>query len=129
MSYRIRNTLSKVSIPKEKVEDLFKTLKANPIPGGDTRELLRALDLREAFQAYGHTAKEGKGGDIVGLYVYWEGYDEPTFAALYNLIAPFVQVNCVQEFTDEYGTHWRYRFDGTRAVHQTGEVTYKDTTP
>lgn len=129
MSNRIRNMRSTLSIPKGDLHDVFMALREARLPPdgwASPREVARALGLKDLFHAWGHTPKFDTQGNITALYLNWEGYDEATMSALYNTLGPFVLAGSVQGFMDEYGNHWRWEYNGTTAVRQTGRVVYEN---
>lgn len=135
MSNRIRNNRSTVFIPKDQLDTVYEGLRYAPRPrdGWATHdEVERSLNLKELLNAWGHNPKFDEQGNVTSLYVYWEGYDETTMSALYKTLGPFVRAASVQEFSDEYGNLWRWQYNGTTAIRQTGRVVYEnddDTTP
>lgn len=130
MSNRIRNMNSTVFIPKDQLQLVFEALRDAPLPAdgwASPREIARALNLKDLIHAWGHTPRYDPQGNLTSLYVNWEGYDEATMSALYGILGPFVRAGSVQEFMDEYGSHWRWECNGTAAVRQTGRVVYENT--
>lgn len=130
MSNRIRNMLSTLFIPKGDLHTVYETLRDAPLPPdgwASPREVARALDLKDLIHAWGHAPKFDAQGNLTALYLNWEGYDEDTMSALYGILGPFVRAGSVQEFMDEYGSHWRWECNGTAAVRQTGRVVYENT--
>lgn len=90
------------------------------------REVLRSLDMKDILNAWGHNPRYDEQGNVTAVYWVWEGEDEELFTLLYTAIAPFVRAGSVQESRDDYGNIWRWYFNGTRAVRQTGRVVYED---
>lgn len=131
MSNRIRNLGSTLRIPKVHHTEIEASLRAASTHDNyvSPYAVRRALDFKEVLLAWGHAPQFDKNGDIVGLGLYWEGYDEETFGNLYKVLAPFVVSGGVQAFSDEYGNHWRWYFDGTRAIRQVGTIVYAEDTP
>lgn len=129
MSNRIRNMLSTLFIPKGDLHTVYETLRDAPLPPdgwASPREVAHAINLKEQFLAWGHAPKFDAQGNLKSLFVYWEGYDEGTMSALYHVLAPFVRAGSVQEFSDEYLNLWRWEFNGTAAVRQTGRIVYEN---
>jgi len=132
MSNRIRNKNSTLFIPKDQLDTVYRTLRETPLPkdGWATVEgVARALNIKELFNAWGHNPRFDSQGNIISLYLYWEWPVEDTMSALYGVLGPFVRAESVQEFTDDYDNHWRWLYNGTTAVRQTGTVVYENDTP
>lgn len=129
MSNRISNSESTLFVPKDKLEELYRALREAPLPKDGwvtVSAVAHAINLKELFLAWGHAPKFDAQGNLKSLYVYWEGYDEGTMSALYHVLAPFVRAGSVQEFSDEYLNLWRWEFNGTAAVRQTGRIVYEN---
>ena len=129
MGSRTHNIGSTVFIEKDRLNRVFDALRDLPLPSNGwvtRREVLRSLDMKDILNAWGHNPRYDEQGNVTAVYWVWEGEDEELFTLLYTAIAPFVRAGSVQEYRDDYGNIWRWYFNGTRAVRQTGRVVYED---
>lgn len=125
MSNRIRNMHSTLFVPRDQLDALYNALREAPL-WVSPFDIAHALNLKELLNACGHAPRFDKMGNMTAMYVNGEGYDETSMATLYHLLGPFVQAGGVQEFSDEYGSLWRWEFTGTAAIRQTGRVVYEN---
>jgi len=127
MGYDINVQEVNFTIKEKNKEDALNALKeyCKDKTHGDwyyPEEILQAKTLEEALEEM-RWEPTVSGGDITNLVFTGERLGEEEF--IFQVLGPFVEIECYIKILGECGYNWMYYFDGNRMSEKEGKVTYE----